>query len=53
MMEHACLMRTANDALVGVENQHEIDPVLRAARHARQLKDIHHAVDLFLQVFFH
>ncbi|XP_037298124.1 uncharacterized protein LOC115453164 isoform X2 [Manduca sexta] len=50
MMAHACLMRTACDTLVGVENSQNVDPTLRAARHARQMQDTAHAVELYLQL---
>ncbi|XP_031762861.2 uncharacterized protein LOC113512552 [Galleria mellonella] len=50
MMAHACLMKTTCDVLVGIDNPHELDPVLRAARHARYLQDIPHATELYLQL---
>lgn len=51
MMSHACLMKSAaktllrNDHLVAEEN-----PAVRAARHARQMQDINHAMEIYLRV---
>ncbi|CAK1540619.1 unnamed protein product [Leptosia nina] len=49
LMAHACLMRMTTDYLMNKGFQQEIDPTLRAARHARQLKDANHAADLYHQ----
>ncbi|XP_063359142.1 uncharacterized protein LOC134648534 [Cydia amplana] len=48
MMAHSCLVREASKALVASES--EQDHTLRAARHARQLQDIPHAIELYLQL---
>lgn len=50
MMAHACLMRIACVTLVGEDKTQNIDTTLRAARHARQMQDIIHATELYLQV---
>ncbi|KAI8422574.1 hypothetical protein MSG28_006368 [Choristoneura fumiferana] len=49
MMAHACLLKETCLTLIGSENL-EQNPTLRAARHARQLQDTHHAMDLYLQL---
>ncbi|XP_038214607.1 uncharacterized protein LOC119834337 [Zerene cesonia] len=49
MMAHACLMRITNDFLVNNDYHQELESTLRAARHARQLKDTSHATKLYLQ----
>ncbi|RVE54740.1 hypothetical protein evm_000507 [Chilo suppressalis] len=49
MMSHACLTRIACHTLLGTNNQPDIDPTLRAARHARQIQDVSHATELYLQ----
>lgn len=49
MMAHACLLKETCLTLIGTETL-EQNPTLRAARHARQLQDIHHAMNLYLQV---
>ncbi|XP_061729960.1 uncharacterized protein LOC133534732 [Cydia pomonella] len=48
MMAHSCLVREASKTLLGSEP--EQDQTLRAARHARQLQDIPHATELYLQL---
>lgn len=50
MMSQACLMKNACVTLVGKDSRQDIDPTLRAARHARQMQDIFHATELYLQV---
>ncbi|XP_050561717.1 uncharacterized protein LOC118265098 [Spodoptera frugiperda] len=50
MMAHACLMRSAAAMLIPGNTWHDIDPVLRAARHARQMQDYTHAMELYLQL---
>ncbi|XP_039751359.1 uncharacterized protein LOC120627423 [Pararge aegeria] len=51
MIAHACLMRLANVALqTTTDNRQELSPTLRAARHARHIQDLPHAIDLYLQL---
>lgn len=50
MMAHACLVRMTNDYLNNKDYHQELDRTLKAARHARQLKDMKHAANLYLQV---
>ncbi|XP_045528878.1 uncharacterized protein LOC123717105 isoform X3 [Pieris brassicae] len=49
MMAHSCLMRMSSDYLLNKDHHQALDPTLRAARNARQLKDIKHAANLYLQ----
>ncbi|XP_047514055.1 uncharacterized protein LOC125055630 isoform X1 [Pieris napi] len=49
MMAHSCLMRMSSDYLINKDHRQELEPTLRAARNARQLKDIKHAANLYLQ----
>lgn len=49
MIAHACLMRITTDTLTDVDSE-QANSTLRAARHARQLQDLPHAVQLYLQV---
>lgn len=49
-MSHACLMKIAVDTIVGPDDRFGTDITLRAARQARQLQDVPHATDLYLQV---
>ncbi|XP_022814460.1 uncharacterized protein LOC111348181 [Spodoptera litura] len=50
MMAHACLMRSAAAMLIKSNIWNDIDPGLRAARHARLVQDTTHAVELYLQL---
>nr|XP_034827077.1 uncharacterized protein LOC117984557 [Maniola hyperantus] len=51
MIAHACLMRLANEVLhAATDNRQRLDSTLRAARHARHLQDLPHAMDLYLQL---
>ncbi|XP_045768546.1 uncharacterized protein LOC123869610 [Maniola jurtina] len=51
MIAHACLMRLANETLhVATDNRQELSSTLRAARHARHLQDLPHAMDLYRQL---
>ncbi|XP_063823035.1 uncharacterized protein LOC135072958 [Ostrinia nubilalis] len=50
MMSHACLTRIACSTLVGNIHRQDIDPTLKAARHARQMQDTSHALELYLQL---
>ncbi|CAK1600865.1 unnamed protein product [Parnassius mnemosyne] len=49
MMAHACLVRIASDTLLGVDDWPKMDPIIRAARHARHFQDTHHALELYFQ----
>ncbi|CAG4974179.1 unnamed protein product, partial [Parnassius apollo] len=49
MMAHACLVRIASDTLLGVDDWPKMDPVIRAARHARHFQDTQHALELYFQ----
>ncbi|CAG9785603.1 unnamed protein product [Diatraea saccharalis] len=40
----------AGNTLLGTNSQLDVDPILRAARHARQMQDISHAADLYFQL---
>ncbi|XP_047984453.1 uncharacterized protein LOC125224976 [Leguminivora glycinivorella] len=48
MMAHSCLVREASNTLLGSETEQE--HTLRAARHARQMQDVQHATELYLQL---
>ncbi|XP_052739561.1 uncharacterized protein LOC112045151 [Bicyclus anynana] len=51
LIAHACLVRLSNETLqAATDNRQELNPTLRAARHARLLQDLPHAVDLYLQL---
>ncbi|CAH0581408.1 unnamed protein product [Chrysodeixis includens] len=50
MMAHACLMRSAYDTLIESDDLNAMEPELRAARHARQMQDTHHAMELYMQL---
>nr|XP_032514887.1 uncharacterized protein LOC116768310 isoform X1 [Danaus plexippus plexippus] len=50
MIAHACLMRITNDALIDSDKKPPPYSVQKAARHARQLHDLSHAMDLYLQL---
>ncbi|CAH0702336.1 unnamed protein product [Spodoptera exigua] len=49
-MAHACLMRSASNILMKTNTWQDVEPAVRAARHARQTQDITHAVELYLQL---
>lgn len=49
-MAHMALTNSAIEAIVPTDVWYETDPSLRAARHARHLQDIPHAIELYLQV---
>lgn len=49
-MAHVALTNSAIDAIVPTDVWYETDAPLRAARHARHLQDIPHALELYLQV---
>lgn len=49
MIAHACLMKITHETLSATGTVQEVNDTLRAARHARQLQDIQHAMDLYLQ----
>nr|XP_049696580.1 uncharacterized protein LOC110370667 [Helicoverpa armigera] len=50
MMAQACLMKSACAVLLGPDKNREVDPAVRAARHARQMQDINHALELFFKL---
>ncbi|KAJ0175446.1 hypothetical protein K1T71_008605 [Dendrolimus kikuchii] len=50
MMSHVCLMRETCVSLTGADDRQTLDPILRAARHARHMQDTNHAMDLYLQL---
>ncbi|KAF9407856.1 hypothetical protein HW555_012266, partial [Spodoptera exigua] len=50
MMAHACLMRSASNVLMKTNTWQDVEPAVRAARHARHTQDITHAVELYLQL---
>ncbi|KAJ8730692.1 hypothetical protein PYW08_002105 [Mythimna loreyi] len=51
MMSHACLMKSASNTLIRTDHLTvEVEPPLRAARHARQMQDITHAIDIYLRL---
>ncbi|KAJ2953998.1 hypothetical protein O0L34_g2211 [Tuta absoluta] len=50
LMAHVCLMQSTVETLSGKDDWQKVNPALRAARHARQVNDISHAVELYMQV---
>ncbi|XP_050664893.1 uncharacterized protein LOC126965379 [Leptidea sinapis] len=50
LMAHALLMRLVSDFFSTADTVQSTDGLLKAARHARQLKDIPHATQLLLQM---
>lgn len=50
MIAHACLLKSAFKFLNGEEKPEEREKTIKAARHARQLQDLPHAIDLYAQV---
>lgn len=49
-MAHVALTNSSIEALVPSDVWNDVDPPLRAARHARHLQDLPHAIELYLQV---
>ncbi|XP_026332961.1 uncharacterized protein LOC113239976 isoform X2 [Hyposmocoma kahamanoa] len=49
LMAHMVLTNSAIEAIVPTDVWYETDPSLRAARHARHLQDVPHAIELYLQ----
>ncbi|XP_068632627.1 uncharacterized protein [Battus philenor] len=49
LMSHACLVREASEDLLPIENSNKLDPLIRAARHARHFQDTYHAAELYFQ----
>ena len=50
-MAHACLMKSASNTLLRNEQLvPEDEPALRAARHARQMQDTSHSMEIYLRV---
>ncbi|KAJ8721405.1 hypothetical protein PYW07_002180 [Mythimna separata] len=51
MMSHACLMKSASNTLIRTDHLTvEVEPAIRAARQARQMQDIGHAIDIYLRL---
>lgn len=49
-MAHIALTNSAIETVVPSDLWYETDPPLRAARHARHLQDVPHAIELYMQV---
>ncbi|XP_047530444.1 uncharacterized protein LOC125066420 [Vanessa atalanta] len=50
MIAHSCLMKITYETLNEIDDTQEINPTLRAARQSRQLQDLPHAMELYLQL---
>uniref|UniRef100_A0A2A4K0M7 Uncharacterized protein n=1 Tax=Heliothis virescens TaxID=7102 RepID=A0A2A4K0M7_HELVI len=50
MMAQACLMKSACGMLLGPAYGQEVDTAVKAARHARQMQDTVHSMELYLKL---
>ncbi|XP_050347202.1 uncharacterized protein LOC126771385 [Nymphalis io] len=50
MIAHSCLMKITYETLNEIDGTQEINATLRAARQSRQLQDLPHAMELYLQL---